>query len=134
GHILGDTLVEQEGASLLDLEETIRKLAKERRKSPERALDASRKLERIIAGLDTTQAERVARAFTHYFNLVNLAEQHHRVRRRDAYARARTPHPGSFEAVLCDIAGRTSLRQFSELLDRTSIELVLTAHPSEAQR
>jgi phosphoenolpyruvate carboxylase len=134
GHVLGDTLVEQEGRELLDLEEEIRGLAKKRRESPQEEGGASRRLAELVSQLDTATAERVARAFTHYFLLVNLAEQHHRVRRRDDYAREGKPQPGSFDEVIQDIAGRASQRRFAELLGHTAIELVLTAHPSEAQR
>src|SRR6478672_9360156 len=99
GHILGDTLVEQEGRALLDLEESIRALAKTRRKRDRRGPSA-KSMHEIISKLDAPQAERVARAFTHYFQLVNLAEQHHRARRRRDYARAQTPQPGSLSFEL----------------------------------
>src|SRR5262245_23099464 len=80
GHILGDTLVEQEGQGLLDLEESIRALAKDRRASEgarkkKEAESTTKALGHLVRALDTPSAERVARAFTHYFQLVNLAEQ-----------------------------------------------------------
>lgn len=139
GHVLGDTLVEQEGEALLDLEETIRQLAKERR-SLELAGDRrgssarARELIDCIGGLDTGLAEQVARAFTHYFQLVNLAEQHHRTRRRRDYAREGQAQPGSLEVVIGRIAEETPRERFVELLSRATVELVFTAHPSEAQR
>lgn len=132
GRILGDTLVEQEGKELFDLEETIRALAKERRTEP--GSDATSKLEAKVRALDTDVAERVARAFTHYFQLVNLAEQHHRTRRRRDYARGGKPQPGSLEVAFAEMARETPLAKLTELLERTAIELVFTAHPSEAQR
>ena len=136
GRILGDTLVEQEGQDLLDLEETFRALAKERRASAVEEPIASKKLASIVRHLDTGTAERVARAFTHYFQLVNLAEQHHRTRRRRHYARAKKAQPGSLDGVFATIAGAmgNDQKRFEELLARTSVELVFTAHPSEAQR
>lgn len=133
GHVLGDTLVEQEGKSLLDLEESIRALAKTRRKRNRRGPSAS-SMQDIIAKLEPVEAERVARAFTHYFQLVNLAEQHHRTRRRRDYAREEKPQPGSLEFELGQLAQKTTRAQLEELLARMSIELVFTAHPSEAQR
>ena len=70
------------------------------------------------------------RAFALYFQLANVAEQHHRVRRRREYEHEqRVP--------------RESLAEAFELLDgvrdgeieqRVSLELVLTAHPTEAAR
>lgn len=136
GRILGDTLVEQEGKDLLDLEETFRALAKERRGPGEKEPAGSKKLASIVRHLDTATAEKVARAFTHYFQLVNLAEQHHRTRRRRDHARAKRAQPGSLEVVFKSLAkemGEDAAR-FEELLARTSVELVFTAHPSEAQR
>lgn len=139
GRILGDTLVEQEGKELLDLEETIRALAKARRAQDaaqdiERARATAKKLGDIVRQLDTSVAERVARAFTHYFQLVNLAEQHHRTRRRRDYAREGKAQPGSLEVVFADMSRDASLERFAELVHQTVIELVFTAHPSEAQR
>ncbi|HVJ88346.1 MAG TPA: phosphoenolpyruvate carboxylase, partial [Labilithrix sp.] len=139
GRVLGDTLVEQEGKELLELEEGIRALAKARRaqnkiEAVDRARRTAAKLTGVIRRLDTTTAERVARAFTHYFQLVNLAEQHHRTRRRREYARERRPQPGSAEVVFAQMAEEASRERFEDLLARTCVELVFTAHPSEAQR
>jgi phosphoenolpyruvate carboxylase len=133
GHILGDTLVEQEGKPLLELEEAIRALAKLRRKRDRRGPSAT-SMREIIEKLDGPTAERVARAFTHYFQLVNLAEQHHRARRRRDYAREKQPQPGSLAFELRRLAEKSSRADLDALLARASIELVFTAHPSEAQR
>jgi phosphoenolpyruvate carboxylase len=133
GHILGDTLVEQEGEELFALEETIRALAKERRIQGRQSA-ASAAMRAKIKSLDTKTAERVARAFTHYFQLVNLAEQHHRARRRRDYARSGEPQPGSLADEIGQLAKTLTWERFSEVLSRARIELVFTAHPSEAQR
>lgn len=133
GHLLGETLVEQEGAELLELEEAIRTLAKERRIAGRQSA-ASAAMRAKLSSLDTPTAERVARAFTHYFQLVNLAEQHHRARRRRDYARSGEPQPGSLADEIGDLAKTLQPARFFEVLARTNIELVFTAHPSEAQR
>jgi phosphoenolpyruvate carboxylase len=79
----------------------------------------------------------VARAFTHFLHLANIAEQHHRIRRRRAYQRdphAR-PQRGSCEegfARLLD-EGLTPERLY-EAVCALRIELVLTAHPTEVAR
>ncbi len=133
GHLLGDTLLEQEGPALYELEETIRALAKERRKRGRRGPAAAR-MTALLEALPTKTAERVARAFTHYFQLVNLAEQHHRTRRRREHARAGEAQPGSLRKELTSLAEKVPLATFREVLAKTSITLVFTAHPSEAQR
>ena len=139
GHVLGDTLVEQVGQSLLDLEESIRALAKERRAKQlagdrKGTIAISKELAELVESLDTETAEHVARAFTHYFQLVNLAEQHHRMRRRRDYARLGKPQRGSLDVVFAEIAKTVPRERFEDLLRLAVIELVFTAHPSEAQR
>lgn len=133
GRVLGDALVEQEGRALFELEESIRALAKERRRGGRRSAAAAR-MQQAVEALDAKTAERVARAFTHYFQLVNLAEQHHRTRRLREHARAGEPQPGSLRYEMARLAGRASRGDVEALLARTSIDLVFTAHPSEAQR
>ncbi|HEY8078444.1 MAG TPA: phosphoenolpyruvate carboxylase, partial [Labilithrix sp.] len=133
GRILGEVLVEQEGLELFELEERIRALAKERRRRGRNESVTSR-LEDAVRALDAASAEKVARAFAHYFQLVNLAEQHHRSRRRRAYAREGRPQAGSFADELAALAKRVPRERFEAILAETRIELVFTAHPSEAQR
>ncbi|MDF2697339.1 MAG: Phosphoenolpyruvate carboxylase [Labilithrix sp.] len=65
---------------------------------------------------------------------MNLAEQHHRTRRRRDYAREGKAQPGSLEVVFAGMAKETSRERFIELLQHAIVELVFTAHPSEAQR
>ncbi len=83
-------------------------------------------------------------AFTLYFELVNLAEENFRVmllrRRRAAQAdeegrRAGEPIRESIEAAIKELKDKgVSTAQMQALLDRLSIELVFTAHPTESKR
>jgi phosphoenolpyruvate carboxylase len=135
GRLLGETLVEQEGRALFDLEEQIRALAKGRRGAAGRArAPATVALQGAVRALDVPTAERVARAFAHYFQLVNLAEQHHRVRRGREHERAGETEPGSLASLAPVLARRVPRQDVERLLAQASIELVLTAHPTEAQR
>jgi phosphoenolpyruvate carboxylase len=130
GEILGRTLVEQEGQTLLDEVERIRLLSRDARatgRPPGRA-----ELRRVVAGLDLERQALVLRAFGVYFQLANLAEQHHRLRRRRQYEHEqRVPRESLVEAV-------ARLREAGiepvELEPTLSLELVLTAHPTEATR
>src|SRR5208282_4075510 len=100
GRILGHTLLEQEGREFFDLEERIRALAKTRRAARGKDLtEATNAIRAAIAELDSPTAERVARAFAHYFQVVNLAEQHHRVRRGRDHERGGEQQPGSLAAL-----------------------------------
>jgi phosphoenolpyruvate carboxylase len=135
GHILGETLVEQEGKEFFDLEERIRALAKRGRGSSSTARDESTAaLREAIVSLDVADAERLARAFAHYFQIVNLAEQHHRVRRGREHERAGEIEPGSLTALAQVLGKSTPRAELERLLGQASIDLVLTAHPTEAQR
>src|SRR5215210_7064601 len=83
GDVLGRVLVEQEGRELLDDEERIRLLSREARA----AGGASRRAElrKAVGELDLDRQAAVLRAFGLYFQLANIAEQHHRLRRRRQY-------------------------------------------------
>jgi phosphoenolpyruvate carboxylase len=78
GDILGQVIRRQAGLETFEQEELVRALAKVRRQDPNPAIDD--RLNRLIAGLSLDQAELIARAFNTYFELVNLAEENHRVR------------------------------------------------------
>ena len=73
-----------------------------------------------------TDAEDVIRAFTIYFQLVNLAEEQHRV--RTVRERSRDPRPEA-DSIAAAIKGGGD-----EALAGLSITPVLTAHPTEAKR
>ncbi|NVJ24869.1 phosphoenolpyruvate carboxylase [Myxococcus sp. AM011] len=138
GRLLGEVLVEQEGQALFDLEEEVRRLAIQRRRGPVPGRRASAaELADILKRLPLEQAEPVLRAFSVYFQLVNLAEQHHRIRRARAHAGAESPSPqrGSLEATLLSLkdAGIPASR-VREALRQMQVTLTLTAHPTQAVR
>ncbi|HEY8742143.1 MAG TPA: phosphoenolpyruvate carboxylase, partial [Chloroflexota bacterium] len=79
----------------------------------------------------------VARAFALYFQLVNIAEQYHRVRRRRAHRMQldEPPQLGSIEDLVQRLARQhVPAEQIAERLQRLNVLLVLTAHPTEATR
>src|SRR4029077_1259226 len=71
-----------------------------------------------------------------YFRLVNIAEQHHRIRRARAHAaHAADPQRGSLAAVLLSMkAAGVPAARAREAIASLEITLTLTAHPSEATR
>jgi phosphoenolpyruvate carboxylase len=122
GDVLGRVLVEQEGKELLDAEERIRLLSRRAREGGPR-----RELSEAVRALELEQQASVIRAFAIYFQLVNIAEQHHRLRRRREYElEQRVPRESLRDAV-----ERLGERPATPSL---SLELVLTAHPTEATR
>jgi len=99
------------------------------------ALD--REITQVVDGCDLDTAIDVIRAFTVYFHLVNTAEQHHRSRRRFVYevSNMSSTQRGSL-AALVEFFQRNNMdaRSIQQLLSQLSIELVFTAHPTEATR
>src|SRR5207247_4365195 len=78
GDTLGLVIVEQEGEELLALEERARKLAIAGRRGSAEAME---QLVAFLGPLDLERQALVLRAFAVYFQLANIAEQHHRIRR-----------------------------------------------------
>ena len=133
GETLGRVLVEQGGPGLLAAEERIRELSRNARSTG--SVRARDKLAEAVAALPLDRQADVLRAFSLYFQLANLAEQHHRLRRRRQYEHERRTPPESLAEALAtlDRAGVTR-RRLAAAAKRLSLELVLTAHPTEATR
>ena len=132
GELLGETLKLREGIALYDTVERVRALSKAGRAGDDGALDD---VADLLRSLPVESAVPVARAFSHFLTLANIAEQHHRVRRRRAYQQDAAPQPGSFD----DVFGRLLTRGVTpEALHAAvaalRIELVLTAHPTAITR
>ena len=135
GDILGDVIQQQAGSDMFKLEERIRRLAKNRRTNV--TPQAHDQLAELTHGMSLEEQEQVTRAFTVYFELINLAEEHHRARvlrkrEQDAYP---DPVPESIGAAVAALhQSNTSPERMQEILHRLQIELVFTAHPTEAKR
>lgn len=134
GALLGDVLREAEGDALFQAVEAVRALAKGARRGRDADLAA---LERTLTDLPVSGALTVARSFAHFLWLANIAEQHHRVRRRRDHQRdpATPPQRASFEESLGRVlATGVTPERLHETLATLRVELVLTAHPTEVVR
>ncbi len=134
GNLLGEVLSAQESPALLTIEERIRALAKARRAGEAQAPAA---LAAEVAALSLDSARGIASAFALYFDLVNLAEEARRV--RALHQRERDSHPNppgdSVTETISNLKSQgVTSAQMRNLLDNLHIELVLTAHPTEAKR
>jgi phosphoenolpyruvate carboxylase len=143
GRLLGQVLQEAGGPGLLEDVERLRRATIALRGAGADGREAARaKVVELVAGFDLDHAELVARAFTVYFQLVNLAEEQHRVRTLRERSRHGGPVRESFEAAVQEAGAATGdglpLRQASSglaaLLDRLEVVPVFTAHPTEARR
>ena len=134
GDILGEILSAQESPEIFEIEERIRLSAKARRSGDH---DAGADLISEVQALTADQARAVASAFALYFDLVNLAEENERVGllRAEANGEVDPYLRGTIEEAICTLAkSGVSREDAAGLLADLSIELVLTAHPTEAKR
>ena len=133
GRLLGEVLREQGGDELFWTVESIRTLSKDARAGQASARSA---LEQRLAELDDALIMPVARAFSHFLNLANIAEQHHRIRRSREYRRATDSKPqrGSLDAAFPELVKKIYPERLYEAVCNLRIGLVLTAHPTEVMR
>jgi phosphoenolpyruvate carboxylase len=139
GDLLGEVIREAGGQDLLDDTERLRRaVIAAREKQPGDA--AGNEIAALVAGWPLARAELVAKAFTIYFHLTNLAEERHRVRVLRGQADLAEvkgeagggPRRESLAAAVAEY--RTSPGRFRELLAGLRVQPVLTAHPTEARR
>jgi phosphoenolpyruvate carboxylase len=134
GELLGQTLQAHAGRALFERVERVRALAKSGRSGHEHDF---RVLADELRQMSTDEALPVARAFTHFLHLANIAEQHHRIRRRRQYRADpdAPPQRGSCEDGFARlIAEGVSPDALFDAVSALRIELVLTAHPTEIAR
>ncbi|MGE0042912.1 MAG: phosphoenolpyruvate carboxylase, partial [Vicinamibacterales bacterium] len=134
GSLLGHALQVLEGEALYQTVERVRALSKAAHAGDTGAFDT---LAAELSAMPVDAALPVARAFAHFLNLANIAEQHHRVRRRRAYRRDpdTPPQRGSCEEAFARlIDGGLAPGRLHDAVCALRIELVLTAHPTEVSR
>jgi len=132
--LLGEVLEQLAGADAFALEEEARALAKRFRSGDAAAGD---RLEALVASASVEETQILTRAFTSYFQLINLAEDNERVRRIRRSEAAAEDHvrSGSLREAIRLLArqGMTA-DDLRNLLQRADVRLILTAHPTEARR
>lgn len=135
GNILGEILQYNGGQELFETVEKFRLKFKLLRESFESEIYEELKQE--ITGLDPKLRKQVIRAFAVYFHLINIAEQNHRIRRRREYQLQEDSNkqPGSIEnAILSLKEHNIGADVIKKVFDEMSLELVITAHPTEATK
>jgi phosphoenolpyruvate carboxylase len=140
GALLGQVIAEQGGPELFVLVERIRRrmiAARRDDTSSTPASDGDR--QRLVAGigtLDLGQLAAVGNAFTIYFQLINLAEERHRIRTLRTRARRARGRPidDSIGEAVARLGASLGRDEVATLLARMEVHPVLTAHPTEARR
>lgn len=137
GTLLGETLVHQEGEELYRRVERVRASAKRARAGAGAAsADVFDELTEDLASMPMDAALPVARAFAQFLHLANIAEQHHRIRRRRAHQRdpKAGPQPHSIDETLPRLAVQADPDRLYAAILALRIDLVITAHPTEIMR
>ncbi|MDF5751236.1 phosphoenolpyruvate carboxylase [Spongiactinospora sp. TRM90649] len=126
GELLGKVIAEHGGPELLADVERLRKgvIAARRRQMPIDQVSA------MVAEWPVDRAVQIARAFTCYFHLANLAEEHYRIRTLRDRDTGEAPLPESMAAAVQEVGAERA----AELVAGLELRPVLTAHPTEARR
>ncbi|MXQ54155.1 phosphoenolpyruvate carboxylase [Shimazuella alba] len=135
GNILGDVLTLHGGEALFEHVEKIRELTKQLRNEFSPELLATCKQE--IAHLEPTMRYDVIRAFSIYFQLVNIAEQNHRMRRNRYHRRSKEGEIQQFSieyTIQKWAESGVTKEEVEQILSFLSLEMIITAHPTEAAR
>jgi phosphoenolpyruvate carboxylase len=135
GKMLGEILLNHGGSALLDKVEKIRLMCKTLREHFDQSIYDALKEE--ITSLDAPMRKQVIRAFSMYFHLINAAEQNHRIRRRRQYQLEDETivQPASIESAILKLKENNIKEDvIQDVLNTLSLELVITAHPTEATK
>jgi len=120
GFLLGDVIAQDQGQAALDAIEKVRALAKQARTTApfgQTSKEANwSALSDYLSSQNDTTLVTIARAFNQFLNLANIAEQAHAARKPATQLHLK--------------AGQATQQAVADL----SIELVLTAHPTEVLR
>jgi phosphoenolpyruvate carboxylase len=131
GDLLGEVLRESGGQELLDDTERLRHAVITARRSAD---DALHQISDMIAAWPLERAEAVAHAFTVYFHLANLAEEHQRIRTLRERDTGERPVRESLAEAVATIRAQHGAGRVTTLLADLRVHPVLTAHPTEARR
>lgn len=130
GHLLGETISDAQGSDILQLIENIRVLSKSSRAGDDQA---RQQLLKTLQNISTENIIPVARAFSQFLNLTNIAEQYQTISRHHT-DEMMSEH--SISALLARLKADSSIskQQIIDAVQQLLIELVLTAHPTEVTR
>ncbi|MEE3696296.1 phosphoenolpyruvate carboxylase [Glaesserella parasuis] len=129
GDFLGETIRDAQGNEILDLIENIRILSRASRSGDEKSRE---QLLDILANISNEDVIPVARAFSQFLNLTNIAEQYHTISRHNKDAALGERSMGTLFTRLK--AQNVPAEKVIATVEKLLIDLVLTAHPTEVTR
>lgn len=138
GDLLGKTIIEQESQAVFDKVEQLRGLSKAWRAGDESANDQIGDMIPSLTG-NLEMAGANIKAFTTYFQLINIAEEQERVkilrdRERDAESKDQAMDETVLDAFQTLAREGVTAQQVQTILNDMTIEPVFTAHPTESKR
>lgn len=134
GRLFGEVIKHHAGQHGFDLVEQVRSMA---RKLSDGDDSMAAELRDRLAELSDDELSVIIRSFTIFLELANLAEDRQRIRvlrdrEQQAYPEPRSESIGAAFAALHEDGQSTS--DIAKLLERVQVEMVFTAHPTEAKR
>ncbi|MDZ5076345.1 phosphoenolpyruvate carboxylase [Nesterenkonia sp. HG001] len=136
GELLGQVLTEYGSPGLLEDVEALRELTIAALEDADGQILA--RAEELVESFSADRAKEVARAFTCYFLLANLAEEQHRIRTlrvRDGEVPLEEQQPAdSVAAAFAHLREEVGQEEAERRLRELRFHAVLTAHPTEARR
>jgi phosphoenolpyruvate carboxylase len=138
GNIYGKVIRQQEGERFFQLVEKIRKLSKAN-KTTLHANQTNRKVIRAIKNLSPKNVFKLARAFSHFMNFINLAELIDASRSLNEYENSKKKIANNnlfIEEIFEDLFNNKNISEnkIYNTAKNLNIGIVLTAHPTEVKR
>ncbi len=131
--LLGEVIIEQEGKDVFDAVELLRQGFISQRQTPDEAKQQA--LLNAIDGLDVDALDRVIHAFSTFFHLANISEEHANQKARASLEEAGETWSNSFiDTVEGFKRSGKSLDEVMELVSDLNYYPTFTAHPTEAKR
>ena len=134
GRTFGDTVRRFSGDEAFELVESVRRLA---RRFCDGETAAADELDELLQSMTTEQLRVVISSFSGFLELANLAEDRQRVRAlrdRETETHPQAPRESILAAVQSLKEQGLSADEVAGVLSHVDIELVFTAHPTEAKR
>ena len=138
GNVLGKVIKDQEGKNFFELIEKVRKLSKANKKKSN-SKNTNKKVIKAIWDLNPKNTFKLTRAFSHFMNLMNLAELIDTSRNLNEYENNKKKFKNNnlfIEEVFENLFNNKNISNIKiyNTAKKLNIGIVLTAHPTEVKR
>ena len=138
GNVLGKVIKDQEGKNFFELIEKIRKLSKANKKKSN-SKNTNKRVIKAIRDLSPKNTFKLTRAFSHFMNLMNLAELIDTSRNLNEYENNKKKFKNNnlfIEEVFENLFNNKNISNIKiyNTAKKLNIGIVLTAHPTEVKR